>query len=133
MDESIARYESALALYGHSAGDSVLKTTAQRIRRAVRTEDTVARVGGDEFAVLLAMPSQDTLARLKTKLEQTIARPIQLGNGHLRATASVGRVCVPPGGTDALTLLQQADAEMHRVKRLRVHADAGVAPVQIAV
>jgi diguanylate cyclase (GGDEF)-like protein/PAS domain S-box-containing protein len=126
------RFKSVNDLYGHHAGDVALKTAATRIRRSVRADDLVARVGGDEFAVLLmGLEAADTAQRLAKKVEHAVGLPIQIGNGHVRIGASVGFSLVPPEGTDVHSLLQKADAEMYRVKRQRSATNGGATEVAV--
>jgi diguanylate cyclase (GGDEF)-like protein len=101
--------------YGHHAGDTVLIGVADRLRRCLPPHGTAARIGGDEFAVLL--PGMDdagarrTASRFHTLLEQ----PMVVDGRPLRARASVGVVSADTN--DAETLLRSADAAMYRAKR----------------
>jgi diguanylate cyclase (GGDEF)-like protein/PAS domain S-box-containing protein len=106
--------------YGHSLGDHVLREVADRIAGTVRETDTVARVGGDEFVVLLPrLHGADDLPAIGRKLVECIAEPIMVNGLKLRVNASVG-LALHRQGEDAETLLTRADLAMYdsRVRRL---------------
>lgn len=106
--------------YGHALGDHVLREVADRIAGAVRETDTVARVGGDEFVVLLPRLNEpDDLPAMGQKLVECIAEPIMVNGLKLRVNASVG-LALHRQGEDAETLLTRADLAMYdsRVRRL---------------
>ncbi len=104
--------------FGHAAGDLVLRTVAQRLSTAVRACDTVARIGGDEFVLLLeAFEDPDELVHIGRKLIATISEEITLQNGSIiHVGASVGIGLFPRHGTDLDTLLQAADEGMYDCK-----------------
>jgi len=102
---------------GHISGDAVLVTVAERIRSAVRPEDTVARFGGDEFVVLcedLASP-RDAIV-VADRVVAVTSRPIRLGDRDVVASLSVGVAVAGPGTRDAHALLRDGDAAMYRAK-----------------
>jgi diguanylate cyclase (GGDEF)-like protein/PAS domain S-box-containing protein len=105
-------------MFGHDAGDDLLRSAAQRLRRAVRSDDVVARFGGDEFVALLigqiAHPDLDALA---DKLHTTLSEPVVIDNVTLRIGASIGIVVVEnndPRG--AAEILHDADTAMYAAK-----------------
>ncbi|MCU7834548.1 MAG: EAL domain-containing protein [gamma proteobacterium symbiont of Taylorina sp.] len=103
---------------GHEAGDLMLSEVAKRITHAVRDEDTVARVGGDEFVLVLggfnhADDGSDTLKRILT----TIAEPYELYDRTLSVTASMGVSIYPKDNADTDTLLRHADQTMYVAKQ----------------
>jgi diguanylate cyclase (GGDEF)-like protein/PAS domain S-box-containing protein len=102
---------------GHSIGDALLQQVSKRLKNAVRDGDTVARVGGDEFTIVLQELShaQDA-AVVAQKVLRTIAAPIDVGPHRLYVTASIGITLFPADGEDAETLLKNADAAMYRAK-----------------
>lgn len=116
---------------GHSAGDSVLRAIAKRLKGVIRESDTVARVGGDEFALLLpGTGTPEDADRVAHKLLQSIRRPLQIDGHDLRVTASIGISLHPDDGTDAESLLKLADAAMYHAKNrgrngYNLHAFAG--------
>jgi len=108
---------------GHSAGDVVLRTVAERLRSVVRPMDSVSRLGGDEFVVLLpALASSLDAAVVGRRIAEIVDAPIELAHGAVSLTASVGISACDPGmlgrtpAPDAL--LQQADAAMYQAKSL---------------
>ena len=104
--------------HGHAVGDEVLKIVAARLTRALRAEDTVSRVGGDEFACLLAEPAgRDELSRLVSSLIDTVSAPVKLGELKLNLRPSIGIAVCPDDGTTCESLLRRADAAMDRAKR----------------
>lgn len=102
---------------GHAKGDAMLKSVADRLKAHVRESDTVARLGGDEFAVVLnEIDDPSAAAAVARKVLADLERPIILDTHELFTTASVG-VCIYPGdGTDAESLLKNADTAMYRAK-----------------
>lgn len=103
--------------HGHQKGDEVLVTTAQRLSAALRNSDTTARIGGDEFAVLLEGDiSVENARAVAEKVIDSIDRPI--AGLDLSVSASVGMAFFPSDGADAGVLLRCADQAMYRAKRL---------------
>ncbi|MBZ0104441.1 MAG: PAS domain S-box protein [Sulfuricella denitrificans] len=102
---------------GHNIGDQLLKIVAHRIEECVRGGDTVARLGGDDFAVILTDVSQeDDISRVTNKILAAIAEPAVVESHSLTVTCSIGVSLFPRDGEDAATLLKNADAAMYRAK-----------------
>jgi diguanylate cyclase (GGDEF)-like protein len=104
--------------YGHAAGDIVLRTVARRLVAAVRASDTVARIGGDEFVLLIeSFENPDELVYIGRKLIATISEDITLPNGStVTVGASVGFGLFPRHGAGLDDLLQTADQGMYDCK-----------------
>lgn len=105
--------------YGHDAGDTVLRTAAQRFRQTLRAEDMVARVGGDEFVVIQGSggASSEGVTRLATRLIEAMAVPISAQGVELAVGLSAGIVVAPVGGVGPDELLRLADQALYRAKR----------------
>jgi diguanylate cyclase (GGDEF)-like protein/PAS domain S-box-containing protein len=102
---------------GHSRGDELLRAVADRLRASLREEDTIARMGGDEFTVLLAdLSSSDDAAAIAQKLLQAVAAPLQVEGQELYVTTSIGIALYPGDGDGAEALLKNADGAMYRAK-----------------
>jgi diguanylate cyclase (GGDEF)-like protein len=102
---------------GHAAGDELLKQVAARLGAAVRITDTVCRLGGDEFTVIVEGLAQDEDAvHVAAKILEQSARPYRLGEREVYVTASVGIAIYPRDGESADSLLMNADAAMYRAK-----------------
>jgi diguanylate cyclase (GGDEF)-like protein len=106
--------------YGHQTGDRFLQETAVRLGHQLRTQDFLARIGGDEFAVLLAdVKSREEVAEIALRLESCFVEPFRLDAAEIEASASVGYALFPEDATTAMDLLECADAGMYREKRKR--------------
>ncbi|MDP9122792.1 MAG: EAL domain-containing protein, partial [Acidobacteriota bacterium] len=103
---------------GHAAGDRLLRTAAERLLQSVRESDTVARVGGDEFTLLLPGVTHDTAVKMAQKILQAVAQPIDMEGRRLYVTTSIGISVFPADGADAEALLTSADIAMYRAKEL---------------
>ena len=102
---------------GHPAGDALLKQVGARLKDGVRDMDTVARFGGDEFAVLEAEITDPTDAGvLAAKQLQVLAEPYSFGGNEMRSGASFGIAVYGPDAEDAETLLSRADVALYRAK-----------------
>ena len=103
---------------GHAAGDTLLKEVARRLAQCLRASDTGARVGGDEFAVLLEDPTlPDDIDEVTDRLLEAIGRPLVVHERELFPSASIG-VALDDGGTATATdLLRDADVAMYAAKR----------------
>ncbi len=104
---------------GHNAGDTLLKTVAERMVACVRATDTVARLGGDEFVVLLADHGgqQSFPTALLEKLRAAIAEPIPIEGQQFHVTSSIGVATFPEDGADADALVMNADVAMYEAKQ----------------
>jgi diguanylate cyclase (GGDEF)-like protein len=111
------RFKPVNDTLGHPIGDAVLRKVAQRLRHAVRSGDLVARIGGDEFAVIADRPGEDHAAeKIAGRIVEILSRPY-LVDGHVaELSASVG-VALADGNTDAEELIQRADAALYHSKR----------------
>ena len=103
---------------GHSAGDALLREVGETTRRQLRESDTVARIGGDEFAILLPPPG-DILSALTTarKIGEALERGVHLGPSTRPTTASLGIAVFPHHARTAEGLLDHADAAMYAARR----------------
>ncbi len=103
---------------GHEAGDRLLQALAARLHGCVREGDTVARFGGDEFAVFLDdVASPDDVAPLAQKFLEVLARPLTVDGHEFFITASIGISLYPNDGIDPQTLMKNADTAMYRAKQ----------------
>lgn len=104
---------------GHEAGDALLKEVAQRLTNCLRTGDTVGRMGGDEFTIILAdLAHPDDVLGLCQTIIASFSAPFVIGGRELFVTASIGVSVFPVDGQDCDTLLKNADAAMYRAKEL---------------
>lgn len=101
---------------GHSIGDELLVQVGMRLKESVREVDTVSRIGGDEFVVVMTHTAEDAVARIATKLLATIARPYSIASHSLIITPSIGIAMYPEDGIDFETLYRHADTAMYRSK-----------------
>ncbi|WP_342619318.1 diguanylate cyclase [Rhodoferax sp. GW822-FHT02A01] len=103
--------------YGHAIGDQILKEVAKRLQKCVRAADTVGRIGGDEFVVLLAHLSEtDHVLELADKFRLALKAPFMVNGQPLALSCSVGVAVYPDNGTDAIALVKNADEAMYRAK-----------------
>lgn len=107
--------------YGHTAGDRVLKAVAARLLSSIRAADFCARMGGDEFAIIVAsVHAESDVADVASKLRLALAEPFQLDAIVVRISASVGFAVYPDDGIGASALWSVADRRMYRAKASRV-------------
>src|SRR5438105_8192306 len=104
---------------GHDVGDALLKIISSRLRASVRGDDFIARIGGDEFCVLLQdIADPREAAAVAQKLLQELGKSYRIGEHQVSSGASIGIACVPQDGDDVATLLRLADLAMYRAKEL---------------
>jgi diguanylate cyclase (GGDEF)-like protein/PAS domain S-box-containing protein len=104
---------------GHSFGDLLLADISRRLFEALRASDTISRIGGDEFSILLPeVTSTEAVAGVARKILDSLTKPFRVDGHELFITASIGISCYPNDGDDAETLLRCADAAMYRSKEL---------------
>ncbi|MDZ8260923.1 CHASE2 domain-containing protein [Nostoc sp. ChiQUE01b] len=104
---------------GHETGDRLLMTIAERLSNSLRASDTVSRLGGDEFTVILrAIPDVQIAAKVAEKILSSITKPIVLDGYTIRVSASIGISVYPYNSQDSETLMKQADTAMYHAKRL---------------
>ena len=103
--------------FGHRVGDDVLKQVGERMRAALRESDTVARIGGDEFALVLSdLPDAEAAALIADKISSQLDRPFGLATAVWQPRASLGIALFPTDGQSPEALLQNADLAMYRAK-----------------
>jgi diguanylate cyclase len=119
MMVDLDRFKSINDSLGHQAGDALLVEVAQRLRSSLRKVDTLARIGGDEFVIILSgvRSSHDTETVLRNILEQ-VSLPVKLTALDVQTSPSIGVSIYPHDGTDAQTLLKHADAAMYHAKKI---------------
>jgi diguanylate cyclase (GGDEF)-like protein len=111
------RFKNINDALGHDVGDEVLQVVARRLSEALRASDILARLGGDEFVVIAENVTQpDTVAVLANKLLAAVDHPLPVRGQEFVLTASIGVSLYPGDGSDAHTLLKNADTAMYRAK-----------------
>jgi diguanylate cyclase (GGDEF)-like protein/PAS domain S-box-containing protein len=102
---------------GHSTGDRFLIEVAKRLKSTIRDEDTVSRLGGDEFILVFPGTDADAAAIVASKLIKTVSQPYQIEQHELIGTPSIGIAIYPDDGENFEDLLKNADTAMYRVKQ----------------
>lgn len=104
---------------GHDVGDGLLTEVAERLRAATRAGDTVARLSGDEFVIILAdLKSAADAAQVAEKIIDSLTSPIIVADKTVQTSPSIGISLFPTNGSDTKTLLKRADIAMYRAKRM---------------
>ncbi|MBW3565054.1 MAG: EAL domain-containing protein [Acidobacteria bacterium] len=111
------RFKNINDSLGHSVGDALLRVTAERLRNVVRSEDTVARFGGDEFIVIIqGIQAPDDAVKVAHKVLEAMRRPFVAFGRELVVSCSIGIALFPEDGTGAEELVRNADSAMYRAK-----------------
>jgi diguanylate cyclase (GGDEF)-like protein len=112
------RFKSVNDHWGHAAGDTVLKLVGERITAAIRAEDTVGRIHGDEYLVLLSnIGSPEAADGVMQKIGRALDAPLIVGGRKIQLGMSLGAAFYPQDGEDFERLLQVSDRRMYAVKR----------------
>jgi diguanylate cyclase (GGDEF)-like protein len=119
MFVDIDRFKAINDSLGHAAGDALLKEISLRLVNQLRLGDTICRIGGDEFVVVLPEVKRSSdVAQVAQKVIEQLAQPVPLEARELIVTASIGIAVFPDDGGDAETLIRNADAAMYAAKEL---------------
>ncbi|GJJ05165.1 hypothetical protein RugamoR64_57030 [Duganella rhizosphaerae] len=116
------RFKTINDARGHAIGDALLRNAAERLSQLMRKADTVARIGGDEFVVLLGHLSHElhsathAASTVAEKIRAAIGRDFEIEGQTYNSTASIGVTMLPQGGQSAQDLLREADTAMYRAK-----------------
>jgi diguanylate cyclase (GGDEF)-like protein len=103
--------------FGHAVGDQLLVQVAQRLQKSIRAVDTVGRIGGDEFVVLVTgLSGEDVVLNMTEKINQSLRQVFMVDGHELHISASLGVAVYPEDGSDEFTLTRCADEAMYRVK-----------------
>jgi diguanylate cyclase (GGDEF)-like protein/PAS domain S-box-containing protein len=113
------RFKNVNDSLGHQVGDRLLQSVSERLLTCIRESDTVARIGGDEFVVLLAGLSEAKDAgTVAEKLQELLSQPFRFEGHDLHVTPSVGICTYPQDGADVETLMRNADTAMYHAKEM---------------
>ncbi len=119
MIVDIAHFKDINETFGHDTGDKILAILANRIRQAVRESDTVARLSGDEFLIILENANKTKAAEVVAKnVINAISEPLSFQGRELLVSSNIGIAAYPSDGDDASDLIQNADAAMFQSKKL---------------
>jgi len=119
MFVDLDRFKHINDSFGHAAGDVLLKEVSQRLVNQLRTGDTICRIGGDEFVVVLPEVKRSSdVAQVAQKVIEQLSQPVSIEERELIVTPSIGIAVFPEDGRDAETLIRNADAAMYHAKEL---------------
>lgn len=112
------RFKPVNDTLGHSVGDQLLKVVAERLHECVREVDTVARMGGDEFTIILeGLTCEEDITSVAQRITKSLSEPFSLGEHQAVISASIGITVYPTDDHDVDELLKHADAAMYRAKQ----------------
>ncbi len=103
--------------YGHEVGDLLLKTVGNLLKQCIRNEDTLSRISGDEFVILLEDMSYENADKVAQKIHAKFAQPVFIQNIELTIGLSLGIAVYPEDGTEMTEILRKADARMYEAKK----------------
>ena len=113
------RFKAVNDTFGHDMGDELLKTVSERLKACVREVDTVARMGGDEFTIILeGVTSEENILMVAKRITESIATPYELKGEYISIGISIGITIYPHDDHQVDELLKHADTAMYRAKRL---------------
>ena len=119
MFVDLDRFKAVNDTLGHAVGDLLLKEVARRLVKQLRVGDTICRIGGDEFVVVLPeIGRSEDAVNVAQKVLEELSRPIQAEENSLIVTPSIGIAVFPDDGRDAETLIRNSDAAMYHAKEL---------------
>jgi len=117
MFVDLDHFKSINDTLGHEAGDELLLEMAVRLRANVRDDDTVARLGGDEFTIILSeLRHPEDAVSVAEKIIKAVEQPLTISGTSIEVSASIGIALFPEDGSDAESLLRNADSAMYRAK-----------------
>ncbi len=112
------RFKPVNDTLGHSVGDQLLKVVAERLHECVREVDTVARMGGDEFTIIIeGLMCEEDISSVAQRITQSLSEPFLLGEHQAVISVSIGITIYPTDDHDIDELLKHADAAMYRAKQ----------------
>ena len=112
------RFKAVNDTFGHDMGDELLKAVTERLKVCVREVDTVARMGGDEFTIILeGVLSEQNILAVATRITESIAAPFELKEHHISIGVSIGITIYPQDDHTIDELLKHADTAMYRAKQ----------------
>ena len=112
----VDRFKDINDTLGHDAGDQLIKLVAKRLKECLRSNDFLARFGGDEFVILCAPAEAETSSALTERVAQAFALPFGIHGQNIRVTASVGIAVAPDNGATADELMRHADIALYEAK-----------------
>lgn len=119
MFVDLDRFKTINDSLGHAVGDALLKEVAARLVRQLREGDTICRIGGDEFVIVLPEVKRSSdVAQVAQKVIEQLSQPVIVDERELLVTCSIGIAVYPDDGRDAETLIRNADAAMYHAKEL---------------
>jgi len=110
------RFKEVNDTFGHQAGDDLIKAAARKIAEVCRSQDTLARIGGDEFAIVQPQASRDAAAALAKRIVEALASPFEIGVGSIFAGGSIGIAIIENAHLEAQECLRRADLALYQVK-----------------
>ena len=102
--------------YGHEVGDQLLKTMGGLLKECIRNEDTLSRISGDEFVILLEDTTYLNAKMIAQKIQAKLTRSLHIQDIELKIGISIGIAVYPDDGTEMAELFRKADARMYKAK-----------------